>query len=291
MPLARTLGPLSIVALDDGCGTFFQPRAEAFPAATAELWHAADAADPGAVTADGEWLLRFRCFAIRPAHEPGPVILVDAGIGPADSPAAAWAPVPGRLPEELDAAGIDPAEVTAVVLSHLHTDHIGWAVVGTEAHFPNARYVLQRADAEAVTRFNPGLPARLLDPLRASGQLSLVEGSVTLAEGVRVVPTPGHTPGHQSVLVETAAGTMLIAGDLLVHMAQLIDPELAYAHELDQPAARASRTALLSDLSARGNAVLASAHLTEPFTPISRQPRQTHPAPPAPPSTKLIMEL
>jgi glyoxylase-like metal-dependent hydrolase (beta-lactamase superfamily II) len=275
MPFARSFGPVSILALTDGAGTFFQPREEAFPDATAEQWRLADAADPGARTADGQWLLRFRCFAVRPAT--GPVILVDAGIGPAGSLAAGWAPVPGRLPAELAEAGIDPAEVGAVVLTHLHSDHVGWAVVpgGADdsadseagrgrAYFPNARYVVPRADAEAYAMINPALGERLLDPLRATGRLDLTDGSTGLAPGIGIVPTPGHTPGHQSVLVETPGHTVLLSGDLLLHAIHLVAPDLAYAHDMDPGTARGSRTAMLRDLAGRG-AVLAAPHLTEPF--------------------------
>jgi glyoxylase-like metal-dependent hydrolase (beta-lactamase superfamily II) len=269
MPLARSFGPLSIVALDDGSGPFYQPRAEVFPAASAELWRRADAADPGAVTADGRWVLRFRCFAIRP--ERGPVVLVDAGIGPADAPAAGWAPVPGELPAELAAAGIGIDEIGTVVLTHLHTDHVGWAVVGAgQPYFPNARYLVQRADAEAVHEFNPTLAGRLLDPLKSTGQLALIDGRSTLLPGVQAVPTPGHTPGHQSVVLEAGGRRVLIGGDLVLHVAQLLDPELTYAHDLDPIRARTSRTKLLRGLVARGETVLAAAHLTEPFLPLPR---------------------
>nr|WP_258545220.1 MBL fold metallo-hydrolase [Micromonospora provocatoris] len=102
----------------------------------------------------------------------GPVTLVDAGIGPADSMAASWAPVPGRLPAELAAAGIDPADVRTVVLTHLHTDHVGWA----GPLFPNADHLIQRAEVDALELFHPELPARLLTPLRAAGRLRVVDG-------------------------------------------------------------------------------------------------------------------
>jgi hypothetical protein len=104
--ISRTIGPLTITALQDAEGPFFEPREAAFPAATEAQWAAADAFDPAARTTDGRWWLRFRSFAIRYAD--GPVTLVDAGIGPADAPARSWAPVPGRLPDELAAAGIAP---------------------------------------------------------------------------------------------------------------------------------------------------------------------------------------
>lgn len=266
MPLSRSVGSATVIALEDGAGTFFEPREQAFPAATAEQWRAADRRDPAAVTLDGRWWLAFRCFAIR--LDTGSTIVVDAGIGPADAPAAAWAPVPGRLPAELAAAGIAPDDVTAVVLTHLHTDHIGWAVTGTgEPYFPNARYLLQRAEAEAVDELNPALRASLLAPLRAAGRLQEIAGEHRLGPAARIIATPGHTPGHQSVLVEDAGETILLTGDLLVHAVQLVDPALAYAYEVDPAMARTSRIAALRDLAGRPGPVnLATPHLGEAFT-------------------------
>ncbi|SCG56932.1 MBL fold metallo-hydrolase [Micromonospora inositola] len=268
MPLSRTLGSITVTALTDGEGRFFQPRVEAFPDATEADWREADRRDPASVTAQGGWWLQFRCFALRAGD--GPVTLVDAGIGPADSPAASWAPAPGRLPEELSAAGIDPADVRTVVLTHLHSDHIGWAVAGAPGHpyFPNADHLVQRAELDALELFHPELPARLVGPLRAAGQLRVVDGDTPLTPGVRALSTPGHTPGHQSVLVEATDERLLITGDLLVHAIQLVDPDLAYAHEEDPATARASRTTLLRTLTAHGPALLATPHLGTPFVAL-----------------------
>lgn len=264
---------VTVIALEDAAGPFFQPREQAFPDATAEHWRRADAADPASVGTDGGWWLRFRCFAVRLPG--GRVVLVDAGVGPAGAPAAAWAPVPGRLPQELAAAGISTDDVDTVVLTHLHTDHVGWAVVDSLPYFGNARYVLQRAEYEAVDALNPQLRERLLAPLQATGQLSLAEGDESLAEAVRVVATPGHTPGHQSVLVDTGDGPVAIGGDLLVHVLQLLHPELRYAVESDPELARRSRTALLDRLAA-ADGLLATAHLGQPFWPSRRSRGNLH---------------
>src|SRR5690349_10585679 len=98
MSAIRKIGPLTVIALQDAEGPFFEPREAAIPGATPAQWAAADEQDPAARTADGRWWLRFRSFAIR-YGDSGPVTLIDAGIGPAHSLAAEWAPVPGRLPD------------------------------------------------------------------------------------------------------------------------------------------------------------------------------------------------
>lgn len=215
MPLNRSLGSITVTALTDGEGAFFQPRAEAFPQATAAHWAEADRRDPGSVTADGQWWLPFRSFAIRSGD--GPVTLVDAGIGPVDAPAASWAPVPGRMPAELAAAGIDPADVDTVVLTHLHSDHIGWAVTGTPGrpYFPNASYLVQRAELDAAGTLNPGLPAGLIAPLRAAGQLRVVDGETTHPGGTPAAhprPHPGPPVGAPDHGRRTDAGHRRFAG-------------------------------------------------------------------------------
>jgi glyoxylase-like metal-dependent hydrolase (beta-lactamase superfamily II) len=262
MAVSRAFGAVTVIALQDAEGPFFTPREEAFPYATAEHWRRADERDPKALR-DGRWLLRFRCFAFR--LDGGRVIVVDAGVGPADAPARSWAPVPGRLPDELAAAGIEPDGVDTVVLTHMHTDHIGWAVAAGKPYFRNARHLVQSVEIDTIERAGTGLADRLLEPLRATGQLTAVDGETRLGAGLRVIATPGHTPGHQSVLLDTPDGTVLATGDLLVHAVQLVDPDLAYAHEVDPDVARRSRVALLRDLAARGTVTLATAHLGEPF--------------------------
>jgi glyoxylase-like metal-dependent hydrolase (beta-lactamase superfamily II) len=174
VPLHRSLGATTVTALNDGTGPYFRARREAFPQATDEHWRRADELDPRARSRDGDWLLRFRCFVVRAPD--GTLTLVDTGIGPEGAPASSWAPTPGQLPGELTRAGIDPDEVTTVVLTHLHTDHVGWAVVG-EPYFPKATYLLQRAEREAIDELNPALRHALIEPLDAAQQLRLLDGT------------------------------------------------------------------------------------------------------------------
>ncbi|GIF76260.1 MBL fold metallo-hydrolase [Asanoa siamensis] len=264
MPLQRQVGEATIIALPDGEGPFFEPRTKAFPTATPDDWRRADETDPASVTAGGDWLLRFRCFAIRLGDR---TVVVDAGIGPADSPAAAWAPVPGRLPASLAEVGIDPAEVDTVVLTHLHTDHIGWAMRDGGAFFPNARYLMQQAEIAAIKEHGAPAGPYAIEPLLAAGQLDAIDGEHRLAPGLRVIHTPGHTPGHQSVLLEDGGETVLVTGDLLVHAVQLVTPETAYTHEMDPEVARTTRVAVLRDARAKG-ATLAVSHLGDPFVTL-----------------------
>lgn len=263
MPLTHRVGKLTIVALEDAAGPFIQPRAEAFPDASTAQWAAADAADPAAVTSAGEWWLHFRSYAIR--YGEGPVTLVDAGIGPAGSLAADWAPVPGHLPGELAAAGIAPSEVTAIVLTHLHNDHMGWAVP-RDSPFTAARVVVQQADVDVyrANRDHAGQYDLLIEPLLAQGRLQVVAGDATLGPGKRIVSTPGHTPGHQSVLAEDGDASLLVAGDLAVHMIQLLNPDLAYAGDTDPDQARATRRRVVGEVIARGT-TMAVSHLGTSF--------------------------
>jgi len=117
----------------------------------------------------------------------------------------------------LVAVGEDPASIDFVIVSHLHYDHAG-GMLGPDGRpsFPNARYVVQRDEAEAAhgdeLRVQGIMEVEQLDAVRAAGQLAEVSGEVELVEGVRVVRTGGHTRGSQAVLMgaERAGGR---AGD------------------------------------------------------------------------------
>jgi glyoxylase-like metal-dependent hydrolase (beta-lactamase superfamily II) len=254
----------TVHALCDGVGPFFRPRTEAFPGVSVETWGAADRLDPEAAGGGGGdgWVLHFHAYAIR--FDSGRTVVVDAGIGPAGAPAGTWAPVPGDLPAQLDLAGIVAADVDTVVLTHLHTDHVGWAAAGL---FPAARHIVQRADADAVAELNPSLEEVLLRPLRDDGRLDVVEGDVTLAPALEVRHLPGHTPGQQIVVLSAGAERLAIASDLVLHAVQLVDPATPYVFDADANAARAARTALLAELAA-GGGVLAASHPTATFIEI-----------------------
>ncbi len=251
------VGPFSVVSVVDASGVLTATGPDAFPAATEADWAAARLVDPAAFGPDGRWALDFRCVAIR--RPDGRVTLVDVGIGAEGSPAG-WAPLPGRLVAALGEVGIGVGDVDTVVLTHLHEDHCGGVVDGLGSPvFPSARHVVQSLEIAAL-RSEPDrtIWSYAVEPLLAGGLLDEVDGRVSLTPGVAVVPTPGHTVGHQSVVV---------TGDVLVHAVQLANPDVGYRSEADQTVARETRRRLLADARTRG-ARLAPAHLHTGFVGV-----------------------
>jgi glyoxylase-like metal-dependent hydrolase (beta-lactamase superfamily II) len=166
----------------------------------------------------------------------------------------------------LSTAGVDPADIDAVVLTHLHSDHVGWAVVDALPYFPNARYVIQQS--EIFSGLDPKTRQVVLEPLQRAHRLEVIDGATRLASGVTVIHTPGHTPGHQSVLIRSQDIELVLAGDVLVHPLQLVNPSLEYSHESDPAAARETRQRLLTHAARHGTAI-GTAHLTPPFVDLS----------------------
>jgi glyoxylase-like metal-dependent hydrolase (beta-lactamase superfamily II) len=139
----------------------------------------------------------------------------------------------GTLLDSLAQLGIRPEDITMVINTHLHGDHAGWntrrppddpdgAPIPT---FPNARYVVQRLEWDDAAHPNeltaPGYPTNNFAPLLERGVLDLVEGETRLLPEIRLVPTPGHTAGHQSVWVESGGASALFTGDAAIHGSHL----------------------------------------------------------------------
>lgn len=119
--------------------------------------------------------------------------------------------------------GVRREDVTDIVLTHLHFDHVGAATreteQGVELTFPNARYLVQErqwAHAKAPTeKDRASYRPELLEPLEATGRVATVSGNVSLFPGVRVETTDGHTFGHQTVVVEAEGATFAFTGDAI----------------------------------------------------------------------------
>jgi len=162
--------------------------------------------------------------------------------------------------------------VTDVVLTHLHGDHAAGSIdqQGRPA-FPRATYHVQARELEAVR--DAGAAGEqwrhLLEPLTGADQLHSCSGPLELVAGaqgasVRLEPTPGHTPGHQSVLVSDGREHLWLAGDVFTHALQVVEPTSRYVFDQDADEAARTRIALLE--SARSlPARFGSAHLHTPF--------------------------
>jgi glyoxylase-like metal-dependent hydrolase (beta-lactamase superfamily II) len=261
----RAVGGFQVHPLVDVSGAIGTTNREAFPGATEEQWVAARALDPTAFGPEDAWVLPFRAFVVLAPDDT--ITVVDLGVGTTSSPAAAWATGVGQFPEGLAALGIAPSDVGTVVLTHLHEDHVGW-VLGRAGLplFPNAQHVVQATEVRAVAGDRMIVEATV-DPLRAADLLREVDGVTRLRDGIDLEPTPGHTPGHQSVWISSGDEVLLLTGDVLVHAVQLVAPGLAYAAEDDPAVAAATRERVYAEARRRG-ADLATSHLTEPFVQL-----------------------
>ena len=138
-------------------------------------------------------------------HPRAGAILVDTGVGWGNEQLIQeWKVVNRRAADALAEHDLSPADVKVVINSHLHFDHCGQNAVFRHAPFYLQRSELARArkSGEAIEWFD-----------FAGARFELLDGDVEIADGVRVVATPGHTSGHQSVLVDTSAGASVMIGD------------------------------------------------------------------------------
>jgi glyoxylase-like metal-dependent hydrolase (beta-lactamase superfamily II) len=175
----------------------------------------------------------------------GPRILIETGNGdkfPERERAIYGIEHDGSVATSLHAEGIPPESIDLVVMTHLHFDHAGGTTRRTgsgalEPVFPRARHVVQRGEYHDAThpheRNRASYLAENFAPLAAAGLLELVDGETEIAPGVRVVPTPGHTAHHQSVVIDDGHGArVLFLGDVVPTALHLRLPFIM-AYDLD----------------------------------------------------------
>jgi glyoxylase-like metal-dependent hydrolase (beta-lactamase superfamily II) len=174
--------------------------------------------------------LGMRCLLI---EHPDGLVLVDTGAGDKESekfygiygmqngPVGSVGPT--QLESALAEAGYSVSDVSLVINSHLHFDHAGGNTRRGDdgapvPSFPNARYVARRGEWEWAHHTNERTAASYFghnyDPLRAIGKLELVDGDEEIVSGISVRRTPGHTPHHQGILIESGADRLFFLADL-----------------------------------------------------------------------------
>ncbi|MCO5132000.1 MAG: MBL fold metallo-hydrolase [Xanthobacteraceae bacterium] len=132
--------------------------------------------------------------------------------------------------ETMTAAGYPPESIDMVLCTHLHVDHVGWNTRLKDGQwvptFPKARYVFGRTEYDYwATHSTDGEYRAVFDdsvrPVVDAGRVDLVASDAKLSDEVSLIPTPGHSPGHMSVLIRSEGETALLTGDVAHHPCQM----------------------------------------------------------------------
>jgi glyoxylase-like metal-dependent hydrolase (beta-lactamase superfamily II) len=245
------VGDLEVTALYDGAGAFDlhwlngkKSTMNGVAEALREDPHMLDISDMGFLVNTGKQ-----------------VILVDAGAG-------TWwgGGVFGRLANSLRSAGSTPEEVDLVLLTHLHSDHAGGLTTQDGKRvFPNAEVYVAKAESDfwlspenvakapkEAQEFFQSAQA-IAAPYIKAGKWHTFSASDAIADGVKAVPLPGHTPGHMGYEFSSKGQKIFFWGDIIhAQRVQLKKPEVTAVFDIDQPAAAATRNRLLPTLSHEG---------------------------------------
>jgi glyoxylase-like metal-dependent hydrolase (beta-lactamase superfamily II) len=205
-------------------------------------------------------------------HADGLRILVDTCLGEH--------PIPGfddmRAGAEdflagLAGAGHPRESIDVVLCTHLHFDHVGWNTMRVgdrfEPTFPNARYLFARAEWEHWSKAEGDAYASTQEvtvrPIVEAGLADFVEPDHKICDSVRLVPTPGHTPGHVSVEIRSRGQRAFITGDMTHHPVQWAEPDWKDNADVDSAGAAATRRRI-ADALANSEALVIGTHYAPP---------------------------
>jgi glyoxylase-like metal-dependent hydrolase (beta-lactamase superfamily II) len=202
----------------------------------------------------------------------GQRIVVDTCVGERKIPGYGELSQGGRpFLRDLESAGFPPASIDVVLCTHMHFDHVGWNTVRVDGRwvpaFPNARYLFARAEWEHWNKDpNSGFTPTLDDAVRPiidAGQADLVPPDHRITPELRLEPSPGHTPGHVCLAIESSGAHALVTGDMTHHPVQWAETEWKMVADGDPLQATATRRRLRS-AAASSAALVIGTHYAPP---------------------------
>ena len=198
------------------------------------------------------------------------LVLIDTGAG------SLFGPTLGNLRNNLLAAGYKPEQVDDVLITHMHGDHVGGLIVDGKLAFPNAtvhagqedadfwlsKANLEKASAEMKGYFQGAMAS--MNPYVDAGKFKPLKGGTELVPGVKAVPAHGHTPGHNTYVLESKGQKLVLWGDLMhVAAVQFAQPQVTISFDVDSKPAAVERKKAYAD-AAQGRYLVGSAHLPFP---------------------------
>jgi glyoxylase-like metal-dependent hydrolase (beta-lactamase superfamily II) len=216
---------------------------------------------------DGQIASSVNAFLIKSGNK---LVLVDTGNGSMGSPTM------GKVAENLREAGHQPADIDEIYLTHMHGDHVGGLLAGTERAFPNATVYASKREADfwlSESNLNAApddtkrfylAAQKAMTPYIAADKFKAFEANVNLLPGIRTEQLFGHTPGHTAYFIESKGKTLVLWGDI-IHVAavQFENPAVTISFDSDSAEAAKARQQILAK-AAKNNWLIGGAHL--PFS-------------------------
>ena len=238
-----------IVEMEIAGGTQF-----ILPDATREACKPIEWLEPHFMDAKGNLIMSIHALVIDTGQQR---IIVDTCIGNDKQRSIPdWSNLQTHFLSDLKDAGYPRESIDTVLCTHLHVDHVGWNTMLVDGQwlptFVNARYLLAEKEWQYWDNAeNDPINANVIDdsvrPVFEAGLVDLIDWEHKVCEGVRLQPTPGHTPGHVSIHIESEGQSALITGDWIHHPCQMTRTDWCSSADHDSKKARATREALLAD--------------------------------------------
>jgi glyoxylase-like metal-dependent hydrolase (beta-lactamase superfamily II) len=227
---------------------------------------------PHFATPAGKMIISFQCFVLRSR---GRHVMIDTCIGTdRQREFDVFTNMQTTFLDDLKVAGFPQESITDVLCTHLHFDHVGWNTHKVDGKwvptFPHARYFFGRTefahwkhlrDTDGYHHMEHLKDA--IDPVVEAGLVQFIDPDFQLTDEVSLIPTPGHTPGHVSVLIQSRGESAVITGDLMHNPIQIAVPAVEARFDMDKAKAAQTRSEFVDRFNNSGTLVIGS-HFADP---------------------------